>query len=467
MAGLAAVLGAGGAATPGVFNIRDFGATGDGQTLDTEAINRAIAACSAAGGGQVLLPPGRYLSGTVRLKSNVTLFFDAGARLIGTTNLNLYYNPTPPANMPEGKWGKWHRGLIVGESVENVTLAGAGVIDGNKVFDPTGEERMRGPHTIVFADCRKFTIRDLSIVDAANYAILFMVSDQVEVRNVRIRGGWDGVHFRGAPDRYCRDVRIIGCEMYTGDDSIAGRYWDRTLISGCILNSSCNPVRIIGPVRHLIMQDCLLYGPGLEPHRTSNRYNALAGINLQPGAWDATTGLTDDVLFSNITMHNVSTPFHFSMKKGNTAGTVTVNRVTATGVYRAAASVESWAETPFTNVVFRDVTLEYKGGGTPEQARMQVKSPGVDARPLPAWGFYARQVQNLEFDNVRVRCEQEDARPVLLCDDVRQLTLDAFNFRRAAAAPQSVMLTNVAEIRLRQTDFTADELKGATVKAIK
>jgi len=445
------------AAPSGVFNVRDHGAVGDGAALDMAAIQKAIETCAAAGGGQVLFPPGRYLSGTVHLRSRVTLFVEAGATLVGTTNLTQYQHPTPPAFMPEAKWGKWHRALILGDGVEEIAIAGPGVIDGNKVFDPTGEERMRGPHTFVFVNCRQVTVRDVSFVDSANYAIFFQISDQVDIRNVKITGGWDGVHFRGAPNRPCRDVSIVGCQMFTGDDSIAGRYWDKTLISGCILNSSCNPVRIIGPVQHLIIQDCLLYGPGAQPHRSSNRYNALAGVNLQPGAWDKTEGLTDDVLLSNLTMHNVATPFHFSMKRGNTAGSIRVNRVTATGVYRAAASVESWAETPFTNVVFRDVTVEYKGGGTREQARLTVKAPGVDARPLPSWGFYARNVQNLRFDNVRLRLEQDDLRPVMICEGVDRLALDGFRFSRVAQVEKALVLTNVTHVELRDSDISQAE----------
>jgi hypothetical protein len=447
--GLVVVTQAAIAGAAGVFNIQDYGAAGDGKTLDTTAIHNAVEACAAAGGGQVLLPPGRYLSGTVHLKSHVMLFLQAGATLIGTTKLDKYQHPTPPAFMPEARWGKWHRALILGDGLQDIAIAGHGVIDGNKVFDPNGEERMRGPHTFVFVNCRDVTVRDVSFVDSANYAIFFMVSDHVDIRNVKFTGGWDGVHFRGGPGRPCRDVSIVGCQFFTGDDSIAGRYWDKTLISDCIVNSSCNGIRLIGPATHLIIHDCLFYGPGIHPHRTSNRHNMLAGINLQPGAWDATKGNLDDVLISDITMHNVSTPFHFSLKPGNTAGNIVVDRATATGVYRAASSVESWAKTPFTNVVFRDVTIEYKGGGTRQQANMKVKSPGVDARPLPAWGFYARNVQNLQFDNVRLRCEKEDLRPVLICDSVEQLALEDFSFPRPAEAAEPLVLHDVGHVQFR------------------
>ncbi len=178
----------------------------------------------------------------------------------------------------------------------------------------------------------------------------------------------------------------------------------------------------------------------------------LAGINLQPGAWDATKGSLDNVLISDITMHNVSAPFHFSLKPGNTAGSIVVNRVTATGVYRAASSVESWAETAIANVVFRDVTIEYKGGGTLEQARMKVKSPGVDARPLPAWGFYARNVDNLQLDNVRLRCEKDDLRPVLICEGVGRLTLDDFSFPRVAQVSKPIVLKNVGHVERRRSE---------------
>jgi len=440
-------------APPGnrVFDVRDRGAVGDGRASDTAAVQSALDAVAAVGGGVVRIPAGTYLIGSLRLPSHLTLKIEPGARLLGTTNLAEYRQPTPPADLPEAKWGKWLRGLLIAENAEDITITGGGIIDGNKVFDPTGEERMRGPHGIVFSACRGFTIRDVTVRDAANYGVYFMVSDDVVVDRATFIGGWDGVHWRGSPSRWCRNVRITQCRFHTGDDSIAGRYWDNTLIAGCTIHSSCNGIRLIGPATRLIIHDCLFHGPGDEPHRTSGarrRTNMLAAINLQPGAWDATQGPLDDVLISDVTIHDVTTPFHFVTKPGNTAGRITVERASVTGAYLAAASIESWAETPIDHVVFRDVSLEFTGGGSPgtNASPDSVKGPGVDARPLPPWGLYARRVNHLTLENVRVSATRADRRPVFLADQVGRLDLDGFRFPRFPEAPEVLVWRDVGTV---------------------
>jgi polygalacturonase len=436
------------------FNVLDYGALGDGQNLDTEALNKAVEACANAGGGQVLVPAGRYFSGTVHLRSHVTLFLSPGAVLLGTTNLAAYQQPQVPAFMPEARWGKWHRALVVGENLEDVAIAGPGLIDGQKVYDPTGEEHMRGPHTIALVGCRGVTLRDFSIVDSANYAIFFQVSDNVEIRGVSITGGWDGVHFRGAPGHPCRNVDIIGCRFYTGDDSIAGRYWDNVVISGCILNSSCNGLRVIGPAQGLLVEHCLFYGPGRRPHRSGGRTNMLAGIILQPGAWDHTQGPLDQIVLADNTMNNVAAPITLWTKPGNPVGRVTVSGLNATGVYRAALSVENWGDAAITNVVVRNASIEFDGGGSEEQGRQNVRGPGVDPRPLPAWGVYARKLQQLTLEDVRLSLVQADHRPVFRVEQVDQLTLDNVRFTHVAGVAEPLVKTNVTQLILHDTSLS-------------
>lgn len=432
----------------GTFDVRVRGAKGDGITLDTGPIQSAIDACRDSGGGQVLFPPGRYLSGTIHLRSHVTLQFESGSRLVGTTNLASYAQPMVPSFMPEAKWGKWHRGLIVGENLENAAITGPGVIDGNKVFDPTGEEHMRGPHGIVLVNCRGFVLRDTTIVDAANYAVFFQASDDVEVRNVKIIGGWDGVHWRGAPAHWCTNVSIIGCQFFTGDDAIAGRYWNNTVIKDCLINSSCNGIRLIGPATGLTIADNLFRGPGEQPHRTSGeqrRTNMLSGIILQPGAWDATSGLLDDVLLKDNVMHNVASPVTLWTKSGNPVGRVIVNGLRATGIYRSALSFESWTDAPITNVVLQNVQVEFVGGEKPWPDDKFVRRPGVDVRPLPAWGLYARNVQYLTMENVRLSPASEDFRPVIQAERIEHFHLNNVNYPHVRGVSNAIVTKEVRD----------------------
>jgi hypothetical protein len=433
-------------AATATFSVRQYGAAGDGKTLDTAAFNAAITACAAAGGGQVLVPAGRYLSGTILLKSNITLLLDDGADIVGTADLTQYQGFTAAKGNPlaEGD-SRWHHALVLGIGVENVTIAGRGAINGNKVFDANGEEHMRGPHTVLFGNSRNITLRDISIRDAGNYAVMLEVTSDVEVRGIKVTGGWDGVHFRGTKDRPNRNVSITDCEFYTGDDGVAGWYWEDTVIARCIFNSSCNGIRLIGPAKRLIVHDCLFFGPGRFEHRTSrerHRTNMLAGILLQPGAWDPTEGRLDEVEVSNITMHNVATPFSVTLTPGNSAGRIGVNRMTATGVYRAAASIESWAEAPVEKVTLRDVNFEFEGGGEAAASRLPVQRPHVDARALPVWGLYARRVKTLELQNVRLNLRQPDGRPEFMAEDVERIELDTFRTPLAPGASREVQLSD-------------------------
>lgn len=441
-----------------VFSVRDYGAVSDGRTLDTAAINQAVDACAAAGGGRVLFPPGNYLSGTIHLKSRVELFLEAGATLIGATNLDLYHTFAATNPAPKLAVSRWHRGLIMAEDAHDIAIAGHGVIDGRHVFDPRGEERMRGPHAILLGHCRNFTLRDVLLTNAANYALLFFYSDDVTVTNATFAGGWDGVHFRGSPERWCHRVRVVNSRFYTGDDGIAGSYWREVAISNCVINSSCNGIRLIGPALDTDITRCDFFGPGLHEHRTSrdlHRTNMLAALCLQPSGWDAMPGPLDRVRISDLTIKDVTTPFHIVIRTNNTAGSLTIERVTATGAYRTACSVESWGETPFTNVVFRDVAVAFTGGGKGEDARLPLRMPGADARKLPAWGFYARGVKNLVFENVRFTCERDDARPLFIADGVERLVFDRFQCSRPAGAPDLFSLRDVGEIQLTETGFAA------------
>ncbi len=140
-------------------------------------------------------------------------------------------------------------------------------------------------------------------------------------------------------------------------------------------------------------------------------------------------------------------------ENGNPVGRVTISGLNANGVYRAALSVESWADFPITNVVVRNASIEFSGGGKAEQTAQTVRPPGVDVRALPAWGVYARNVERLTLEDVRLSLTASDARPAILADRVQQLDLDGTKFPIATGS-SPVITTNVSTVRIRESDVT-------------
>ncbi len=446
------------------FNIRAYGARGDGKAVDTHAIQRAIDACSAAGGGRIRLPEGDYLSGTLRLRDDVTLHLDEGARLVGQKDLTAY------AGFEAEDWRnrRWNRALIVGEGLRNVAITGEGLIDGNQVVDPQGEEKMRGPHTIMLMDCRAVTLQGVTIQDSANYAFLFYACSEVRVENATFEGGWDAIHFRGVdftegPPRWNRDVRVTGCRFFTGDDCIAGHYIEDAVVEDCIINSSCNGVRIIGPARRLTFRRCEFFGPGRFPHRTSkqlNRTNMLAGLLIQPSAWTPTPGPLEDLIVSDVTMRNVACALHVSLRENNTGTRLLIERLKASDVYSSAVSVESWAQEPLGEVTLRDIDVAYTPDAFDDpriEGKPSVQSPiqkpgvGVWARKLPVWGFYGRNVRQLHLQHVRwTTTDLQDTRPVIRADEVERFRLEYLQHSPVPAGTQQIECNAVRS-------FTQDE----------
>lgn len=276
MAVLGATIGAGPAHAE-AFNVRAFGARGDGSTLDTEAINRAIEAAATAGGGTVHLPAGTYLSFSIRLKSNVTVHLDAGAILLAAspaTHGGAYDPPEP------NEWGDkqyqdfghshWHNSLIWGENLENIAITGHGRIHGKGLVRSGGAPRRAQPPPVAAADaphradpmaanppaagietmppdgtaspaprgrsgpggfgggpgsgnktialknCRNVTLRDFSVLEAGWFALLATGVDNFTIDNVRADTNRDGFDLDA-----CRNVRITNCHVNAiNDDAI-------------------------------------------------------------------------------------------------------------------------------------------------------------------------------------------------------------------------------------------------------
>ena len=138
----------------------------------------------------------------------------------------------------------------------------------------------------------------------------------------------------------------------------------------------------------------------------------------------------------------IPSPVTLWTKSGNPVGRVTISGLTATDVYRAAFSAESWGDAPITNVTLRNVQVEFAGGGKAWPTNQTVKGPGVDARPLPAWGLYARNVQTLTLEDVRFSVASDDLRPVLQTERVHHLNLDAFKYTQVPGGNEPLRTNN-------------------------
>ena len=321
-----------------VVEVADYGVKGDGLTLNTEAFNKAIQ--EAPEGAVIHVPAGKYLTGTIHLKSHITIQLDTLAELIGTTDLEAYDHYRPTKDMTRYDTGagtrnanlsgdeRWTKALILGQNLEDVTIRGKGLLNGQHVVDSLGEESMRGPHGILIAESKNVKLEGFSITCASNYAVMGYEWVDSQVEGLHITQGWDGVHIRGG-----ENILIRNCDIQTGDDCLAGGYWKNMIIQNCRLNSSCNGIRMIEPSTNLIIQGCHIYGPGKYMHRTSGPVvKSLYGIVLEPGAWGDAPGHTENVTIQDVTMDSLLSPLVYSMGENNTCSGLIIDGLTATHI---------------------------------------------------------------------------------------------------------------------------------------
>ena len=352
--------------SPEVFNVKDFGAVGDGLADCTAAIQEAIDSCTVRG-GRVLIPEGTYLSGTVYLKDGVDLHLEEGATLLGKEDpeaydafiprrdLSMYDSGGNSANANNTSDRRWMKAFIQGNGIRNASITGEGLIDGRHGFDSLGEEGMRGPHTILIGEAENFRMEGVSVTRAANYAFLGYALTDAVFEDVTMTEGWDGIHIRGA-----KNCVIRRCRFETGDDSIAGGYWENMLIEDCDINSSCNGLRMIMPSDGLEVRNSVFHGPGVYPHRTSGearRTNMLFGIVLEPGAWGPASGEARNIYLHDLEMYGMSAAVSTSVREGSVAQDLTLENINARELTGQMTPVVSWNDLGFRQVTVKNCTF--------------------------------------------------------------------------------------------------------------
>lgn len=284
-----------------VFSITEFGATANDQQLDTVAMQKAIDKAAEVR-GTVRIPPGRFLLGTIRLRSGIRLLLENGAILQGSTDWRDYGE------------GRWTDSLFLGEDIRDLRIEGPGIIDGADCERPGGEEGFRGPHGIRLVRSSNVVIRDLTIMRTGNYAIICWECKDVEVNGVKFRGGHDGIHAQA-----CQNFQIHDCDFRTGDDCIAGCDNENFVVKNCQINSSCNGFRL-GCI-HLRVENCRFWGPGEYPHRITLRQGKPRTNMLSAFVHFAPTDRnpklpSDDWLVRDCTMENVDRVYSYDFEKG-------------------------------------------------------------------------------------------------------------------------------------------------------
>lgn len=243
------------------INILDFGAVGDGVTVNTGAVNEAIGRAAAQGAQKVTVPPGVFVCGTIRLRSNLTLELMTGAVLLASPNIDDF--PQRTVRRGEHQYGdRSRRVFVLAESCENITICGGGSIDGNNEAYAAKKPHERGPHewfgyvkdsyqpTVAFHGCRNVRIRDITIRNGVRWNIHLRMCDRVWVERVCILNDPHAGNSDGIDIDACRDVFVGNTRIDTGDDAIVlktlynTRSCERITISNCILKSTCAAVKV-------------------------------------------------------------------------------------------------------------------------------------------------------------------------------------------------------------------------------
>jgi polygalacturonase len=403
-----------------MFNVQEHGAAGDGQTLDSHAIQAAIEACAQRGGGTVYLPAGRYLAGSLFLRDNITLYLDAGAMILGSENPEDY--PVIHSRW-EGRHQDTHAPLIGGDHLQNIAVLGRGIIDGQgAVWWQAKKEKTLAhprPRLVSFSDCSNVLIEGLTAVNSPSWTINPVHCQNVNIRGITIINPADSPNTDGINPDSCRLVRISDCHVSVGDDCITiksgteDEHPDRCApcrditITNCTLERGHGGVVIgsemSGGVKNVVISNCVFIGTDRGIRIKSRRGRG---------------GIIEDIRVSNLIMDGVLCPFTMNLyyhigERGNlnvsdknprsvNDGTPRLRRIhfshiTAREVKHAAGFLYGLAEMPLEDISLSDISISVSAeadSGYPEMAD--------DIPSMSQAGFFIRNARRIRLEHVQV-----------------------------------------------------------------
>jgi polygalacturonase len=403
-----------------IFNPREHGAVGDGLTLDTQAIQQALDTCAARGGGTVYLSAGRYRTGSLFLRDNITIHLDAGAVILGSDN---------PHDFPiihsrwEGVHQDTHAPLIGGSGLQNIAVIGRGTIDGNGVSWWKAREENTlthpRPRLISFSDCNNVLIEGIRAVNSPSWTINPIHCQNLNIHAVTIINPANSPNTDGINPDSCRLVRISDCYVSVGDDCITIKSGTEhedpersapcrdITITNCTLERGHGGVVIgsemSGGVKNVVISNCVFIGTDRGIRIKSRRGRG---------------GTIEDIRVSNLIMDGVLCPFTMNLyyhvgERGNLEvadknrrpvndGTprlrgIHLSHITAREVKHAAGFFYGLAEMPLEDISLSDISIsisEQADSGYPEMAD--------DIPSMSQAGFFIRNVRRLRLEHVQV-----------------------------------------------------------------
>jgi len=483
------------------YNVRAFGAKGDGKTLDHTAINRAIDAAARMGGGTVEVPPGIYLCGSIRLRSNIHLVIDAGATILGAPQRLNAYDAAEPFAGPayqDGGHTYFHNSLIWGENLTNVFITGSGMINGGDLSrGDDGEDQRSGfnnfgrgnprPFTvnsnappdrlgnkaIALKLCKNVLIRDVTIFHGGHFAILVTGCDDMTIANVTIDTDRDGMDID-----CCRNTMVSNCRINSpGDDGLCPKSTyalgrpviteNLTIVNcqvsgfeeGTLLDGTMKPGRgrngrikfgteSSGGFRNCTIANCT--------------FRNCKGLALE----EVDGGILENITIDNISMMDVASyPIYITMGKRNrTPGLTTgsrmknilISNIVATGIdSQSGIQIAGLPEQPIEGLRLENIRLVFNGGGTTNDAARVPPELGTGyPEPrgiMPAYGLFARHVKDLELADINLSFTKNDLRPAIECADVNGLEIDNFKAQLASGVAASKFDESVTGVVIRNS----------------
>jgi hypothetical protein len=477
------------ASRPGAYDVRSFGARGDGQTLCTEALQKAVDACATAAGGTVHIPAGTWLTGTVYLASGVTVELGSGCTVLGTKDKSQYGPPRQLMGHEGEQYSTW--AIFAGKGLEHIAIRGRGTIDGQgENFKYKNGAR---PKNLYFEDCRDVLIEGVRLRNAGSWMQHYRDCDRLTIRDIAV---FNHVSYNndGLNIDSCRDVTIVGCHIDSDDDavvlkSLSTKPTENVTISDCVISSHCNSIKMGtesgGGFRNIAVANCTICSPRYSKV-IYGRQRGLAGVALEI----VDGGTLERVTVANVAIKGVTVPIF--MRLGNRARTyepdqpkpevgtfrnVVVSNIVATDCSSVGCSITGLPGHRIENVTLANISLGFDGGGSGEEASREIpEKPGSYPEStmfgtLPAYGLFCRHVKGLTLENVRLQTSSPDRRHAVVFDDVQAAAIDALEAPFAEDAAALLRLANSARVSIRNCRPPEDTdlflmLQGPETKSI-